>query len=86
MPNHTKSYQYHNHTLSIPASLLYNEWDILSYENYMKKCQRGQLIRTKMGKGKGNFALLSYHDLPESIKVVCIEKLGHYKKNKIQAK
>ena len=86
MPNHTKSYQYHNHTLSIPASLLYQDWDLMKYTTYLSKCQRGQLVRTRMGKGKGNFALLSFHHLPESIKDVCIEKLGHYKKMKIQAK
>lgn len=79
MQNQVKSYQYHNHTLSIAASLLYNEWGIMSYENYKKKCQKRQLVRTKEGKGKGNEALISYHDLPESIKAVCLEKLGHYK-------
>lgn len=79
MHNQVKSYQYHNHTLSIPASLLYNEWEVLSYDNYKKKCQSGKLVRTRPGGGKGNEALISYHDLPESIKAICMEKLGHYK-------
>ena len=36
-------------------------------------------MRTREGKGKDNKALVSYHDLPESIKVICIEKLGDYR-------
>lgn len=79
MQTQIKSYQYHNHMLSIPASLLYEEWDVFSYENYKKKCQKGQIVRTKEGRGKGNEALISYHDLPESLKALCVEKLGHYK-------
>ena len=84
MTNQEKTYTVYNNQLSIPASLLYDEWGIISYENYMKKCHRGQLVRTRMGKGKGNFALLSYYDLPNHIKALCIEKLGDYKKMKIQ--
>ena len=84
MPNHAKSYQYHNHTLSIPASLLYDDWNLFKYRTYLSKCQRGRLVRSKNGGGKGNFALLSYHDLPNDIKTLCIEKLGDYKKMKIQ--
>ena len=79
MHNQIKSYQYHNHTLSIPASLLYDDWQVLGYRTYLSKCQRGQLVRTKKAGGKGSEALISYHDLPESIKALCMEKLGHYK-------
>lgn len=75
----TKSYQYHNHTLSIPASLLYEDWGIMTYKNYNIQCHRQKLVRTKLGKGRGNEALISFHDLPESIKMMCVEKLGHYK-------
>lgn len=73
------TYEYHNNILSIPASLIYDEWGLMSYETYLKKCQRKQLVRTREGKGKDNKALVSYHDLPESIKVICIEKLGDYR-------
>lgn len=72
----TKGYIYYNHILSIPASLLYEDWGLMSYTNYKLKCHRGQLIRSREGKGKGNEALLSYHDLPQWIKNVCIEKIG----------
>ena len=78
-----KTYVNYCHQLSIPASLLYDDWKIFSYENYKKKCLRKQLIRTRMGKGKGSFALLSFHDLPEYIKIICMEKLGDYKTMKI---
>ncbi len=73
-----KTYLYHNNILSIPASLLYDDWKVMSYENYKKKCQRRHLVTSRPGKGKGTEALLSYHDLPEPLKLLCIEKLGHY--------
>lgn len=80
----SKTYVNYCHQLSIPASLLYSDWDVFSYESYKKKCQQGRLVRTRMGKGKGNFALLSFHHLPEDIKKICIEKLGDYKTMEIQ--
>lgn len=82
--NDDKTYVYFHHQLSIPASLLYEDWKLMTYSNYIAKCTRGRLIRTKHGKGNGNFALLSYHDLPEDIKAICIEKLGDFKNMKIQ--
>jgi hypothetical protein len=74
-----KSYQYYNNTLCIPASLLYDDWGLLSYKSYLMKCYRGQLIRVREGKGKGNEALLSYHDLPQEYKMACKKNLGDYK-------
>ncbi len=73
-----KSYEYHNNILSIPASLLYEDWGIMAYRTYLSYCQRGKLVRIREGKGQDNYALISYHDLPESIKSICKEKLGHY--------
>ncbi|WP_092737841.1 hypothetical protein [Riemerella columbipharyngis] len=75
-----KGYEYHNNILSIPASLLYEDWNVMSYDNYKKKCKKGYLVRSREGKGEGNYALLSYHDLPESIKTICKERLGDYRK------
>lgn len=83
MENQVKTYINYCHQLSIPASLLYEDWKLMKYRTYLSKCQRGQLVRTKMGKGKGNVALLSYHHLPDNIKAVCTEKLGDYKQMKI---
>lgn len=81
----TKTYQYHNHILSIPASLLYKEWGILTYRQYLRwsDSKVGKLKKTKEGKGKGNEALLSYYDLPEELKEVCIEKLGNPKDKEV---
>ena len=80
MQEREKSYEYHNNILSIPASLLYEDWGVMSYNAYLKKCQRGELTRSRPGKGKGSDALLSYYELPEHLKALCIEKLGHYSK------
>lgn len=73
----SKSYTYHENVLSIPASLLYEDWGVMSRETYFKKCQRRQLIISRRA-CRGCEALLSYHDLPEYIKDICKEKLGHY--------
>lgn len=72
-----KSYLYHNNILSIPASLLYEDWGVMSYINYKVSCHRKKLIRSREGKGLGNEALLDYHKLPEDIKDICKERLGH---------
>lgn len=73
-----KGYTYHNGVLSIPARLLYEDWGLMAYNTYKSYCKRGILVRSRMGKGIGTEALLSYHDLPEWIKEVCMEQLGDY--------
>lgn len=72
-------YEYHQNKISIPAKLLYEEWNLMSYDNYKAKCKRGQLIKTQRG-GRGNEAFVSYYDLPDDIKEVCLKKLGDPKK------
>lgn len=71
-----KGYTYHQGVLSIPARLLYEDWNLMAYKTYLSKCDRGELVRSRYGKGKGTEALLSYHDLPQEYKNVCIENLG----------
>lgn len=71
-----KTFLYHNNILSIPASLLYEDWGLMSYKNYNIKCHRGQLIRSREGKGAGNEALLSFYHLPPDLQDICIKKLG----------
>jgi len=78
MQQRKKTYIYHENILSIPASLLYDDWKLMSRSAYDKKIQRGQLVSSRRP-CKGHEALLSYHDLPECIKAVCIEKLGDYR-------
>lgn len=60
-------YAYQNNILSIPAKLLYEDLDLISYGAYKKWCdkKRGKLIRTKQGRGKGNEAWVSFHDIKE---------------------
>lgn len=76
-------YEYHNNTLSIPAKLLYEDWGLISYDNYKILCHRGKLVRTKEGRGPGNEPWVSFHDLPvhqgTDFKKVCIEKLKNPK-------
>jgi len=72
-------YQYQNNILSIPASLLYRDWELIPYNTYKTMCNRKKLIRTKEGRGKDNEAFVSFHDLPKDLKAVCIEKLGEPK-------
>ncbi|MDO5106600.1 hypothetical protein [Capnocytophaga sp.] len=73
-------YAYQNNILSIPARLLYEDWGLISYDYYKKLCTRGKLQNTKPGKGQGNEAWVSFHELPVvkgvDIKEFCIKMLG----------
>jgi hypothetical protein len=76
-------YEHHNNLLSIPAKLLYEDWGLVTYKNYLKLCTRGKLVRTKEGRGPGNEPFVSFHDLPVhqgvDFKKLCIEALGEPK-------
>lgn len=76
-------YEFHNNILSIPARLLYAEWKLMSYRSYLAYCEKGKLVRTKAGKGLGNEAWVSFHDLPVvkgvDIKEFCLRALGNPK-------
>ncbi|MGC1471507.1 MAG: hypothetical protein WA775_02850 [Psychroserpens sp.] len=69
-------YAHQNHILSIPAKLLYKEWNLITYNTYKSHCKRRKLIRTKEGRGPGNEAYVSFYDLPIDIKRKCVEELG----------
>lgn len=58
-------YAYQNNLLSIPASILYDDMELMSYSTYKVWCFRGKLIRTRQGKGKGNCAWVSFYDIAE---------------------
>lgn len=78
-------YQYHNNILSIPAKLLYEDLDLIAYRTYHTWVNRGKLVRTKEGKGKGNTAWVSYYDIAEEwVKNAVKAKLGDPKKVVIQ--
>lgn len=70
-------YEYHNNTLSIPAKVLYEDLELMSYDSYKRKCKSGKLVRTREGKGLGSQALVSYNDLPADIKNIVTEKYGN---------
>jgi hypothetical protein len=72
------SYQYHNNILSIPARLLYADWELITYTQYEKwsKPSIKKLIKTKEGKGMGNEAFVSYYDMPDFLRIECKERLG----------
>ncbi|MDY3337821.1 hypothetical protein PG279_01350 [Riemerella anatipestifer] len=73
-------YDYQKNILSIPARLLYEDWALMSYNTYLSYCRRGKLVRTNEGKGLGNQAWVSFHDLPVvkgvDIKEFCLRTLG----------
>ncbi|WP_163401190.1 transposase family protein [Flavobacterium fluviatile] len=69
-------YQYHSNLLSIPARLLYDDLELMSYDNYNKACTRGKIKRTKEGKGKGNEAFVAFESLDPKIQKVIVEALG----------
>jgi hypothetical protein len=77
-------YKYIDNILSIPARLLYKDWKLMTYDTYLKKCDRGKLVRTKEGRGKGNEAYISYYDLPFEIQEFCILQLGDPKEKAIE--
>ncbi|AMA49438.1 hypothetical protein [Flavobacterium covae] len=75
-------YQFINNKISIPARLIYKEWQLVDYENYKKMCVRGKLVRTLEGRGEGREAYVSAEDLPVhrgvDFKEVCIQQLGKF--------
>lgn len=70
-------YEYHNNLLSIPARLLYEDLALMSYKNYNIKCHRGNLKRTKEGKGKGNEAFVAFESLEPQHQDVIVQALGN---------
>lgn len=69
-------YQYHNNLLSIPARLLYDDLELMTYGNYKKLCVRGKLKRTKEGKGKSNEAYVAFDSLEPQHQALIIDALG----------
>ncbi|AJA67351.1 Integrase core domain [Myroides sp. A21] len=72
-------YEYVNNVLSIPARLLYEDFGKMSYNTYKSYVQRGKLVKTREGRGKGNEAMISYYDLDDDLKAICIAQLGNPK-------
>ena len=77
-------YEYQNNMLSIPAKLIYEDWGLISYDNFKKLCSRGKLVKSKTAGGLDTTAWLSVYDLPVhrgvDFKQVCFKNLGDPKK------
>lgn len=69
-------YEYHQNQLSIPARLLYEDWQLMSFNTYGSQCTRGKLKKTKEGRGAGNEAFVAVDYLPPHIKAICLKILG----------
>lgn len=76
-------YQYQNNILSIPAKLIYEDWELVSYDNFKQLCSRGKLIKTKSAGGLDTMAWVSVYDLPVhrgvDFKQICFKNLGNPK-------
>ncbi len=78
-------YAYYNNLLSIPAKILYEDMELISYATYFKWCQRKKLVRTNEGKGKGNCAWVSFYDISEEwVKNAIKAKYGDPKEKVIE--
>ncbi len=78
------SYEFYQNTLTVPASLLYEDGEILTKPNYDKLCRVGKIRRAREGKGLGNYALVEFDTIPERFRVKIIKKLGYPPKKQVQ--
>lgn len=74
-------YEYHNNKLSIPAHLLYDDWGLISYNQYKKWSNTStnntnrRLIRTQSAH-RGQVAFVSFYDMPLDLQNEAIRRLG----------
>ncbi|MFW2137138.1 hypothetical protein ACK2M7_12805 [Chryseobacterium sp. TY4] len=78
------AYEFYQNTLTIPASLLYEDEEIMTQTNYKLLCHRGAIRRAREGKGLGNYALVEFDTIPERFRVKIIAKLGYPPKKQVQ--
>ncbi|TWP30543.1 hypothetical protein ETU09_00650 [Apibacter muscae] len=70
-------YEFHNNILSIPAKVLYEDLEVVSYDTYRQWCVRGKLIKTRTARGLDSYALLDFEKLPQNIKDLIIKEYGN---------
>lgn len=78
------AYEFYQNTLTVPATLLYEDGEILSKANYNWLCTTGKIRRAREGKGLGNYALVEFDTIPERFRVKIIKKLGFPPKKQVQ--
>lgn len=67
-------YEYYNNAiLCVRASFLYDDTNIVSYDNYKKLSQRGALNVIRNARGKFNYALVEFKSMREDIKAQLTE-------------
>lgn len=69
-------YKFYHNTITIPATVLYENSDIMSEDNYKKLCSRGKINKIVTGGGLGNKAQIEFDSIPERFRVKVVKKLG----------
>lgn len=70
-------YQFYQNLLTVPATMLYENSDIMSEANYKKLCRCGKINKVVVGRGLGNKAQVEFDSIPERFKVQVVKKLGY---------
>jgi len=69
-------YKFYQNTLTVPAALLYKDFEILTKSNYDKLCRTGKLNKVRAGGGLDNSALIEFDSIPERFRIQIVKKLG----------
>lgn len=77
-------YNFYQNTLTIPATMLYENSDIMSEDNYKKLCSRGKINKVVTARGLGNKALVEFDSIPERFRVQIVKILGYPPKKNTQ--
>lgn len=77
-------YQFYQNTLTLPATALYEDLEIISESNYKQLCSRGLLKRVVTARGLGNIARIDFDSIPDRFKVQIVKKLGYPPKKNTQ--
>jgi hypothetical protein len=76
-------YETYKNIISVPASVLYDDLQLLTYNNYKNYCKRGKIQKVRNG-GNGRQALIDFKSLPILIKDAVINAYGNpYKKDQL---
>ncbi len=77
-------YEFHLNTMAVPASVLYEDLSLLTYENYKKQCVRKKIKKLVNG-GNGRVSLVEFASLPEGYKKAIKNAYGNpYKQDDLQ--
>lgn len=77
-------YQFYQNTLTIPATILYKDSEIMSESNYKYLCSNGKINKVVTARGLGNKALVEFDSIPERFRIQIVKKLGFPPKKNTQ--